>query len=138
VGIYSREGKVNKCVVSTSREGGGRRGGTGTEMRHNLVDCSLVSNPPGSLSALRAAFQPSGLPSHSLVSILPSGSLPTFRALSHTPGSLPILLATSRPQRTSHSTEPDPLVINGAGNRGLTGGQRGGVASWHPLVTSPR
>jgi hypothetical protein len=30
------------------------------------------------------------------------------------------------------SPEPDPLVINGAGNRGLTGGQRGGVASWHP------
>ncbi len=36
------------------------------------------------------------------------------------------------------SAEPDPLVINGAGNRGLTGGHRGGVASWHPLVISRR
>jgi hypothetical protein len=36
------------------------------------------------------------------------------------------------------SPEPDPLVINGAGNRGLTGSRGPGVASLHPLVESRR
>jgi hypothetical protein len=39
-------------------------------------------------------------------------------------------------QTPAYTPEPDPLVINGAWNRGLIGGQRRGVASWHPLVTS--
>jgi hypothetical protein len=34
------------------------------------------------------------------------------------------------------TTEPDPLVINGAGNCGLIGGLRRGVANLYPLVTS--